>query len=219
MVDYSPLRLAADSSFPIETSEADDAILATIKRATSGAVSAWADNFVTGIAFGGGSALTDITFAANGSSAFSFNDSSNLNFQGEASSIIEALNQGIHNLSTTTGIDLSAIGTTALYTVPTGQSAIIIGAIVRVTDLTSGSTVSSDVALGIGVDSAQGDIISSQTLTNLRALNDAFHISNTNSLLRVATAGEIISAGIDTGAVVTSGSTFEAAIDLIGYLI
>ena len=219
MPDFSPLGLSPSSAVPIETDESDDIVLATIKRTSAGAASAWGDDVVTSIAIGGGTSLTDITFAANNSSTLSFNDSTHTDFLGDASSIVEALNSGIHRLAVVPGIDLSATGTTNLYTVPAGQSVIVTDAVIRVSALTSGSTVSSDVELGIGVDSSQGDIIASQELTNLREINQAFRIGTETSLLRIATSTEVIALGIDVAAVVTSGSTFTATVDLFGYII
>ena len=115
-------------------------------------------------------------------------------------------------LYTTTGISGTATGTTSLYTVPAGKTAIIIGAILRVTAITGFVTVAT---AGIGVAANEDDIYASQALTGLSATTSHFQFTALGAKVNVAAAG-VIKLGIDVGFVAT---TATLAVDLIGYLL
>jgi len=115
-------------------------------------------------------------------------------------------------LSTTTGIDGTATGTTNLYTVPSGKTAIIIGAVVRLTAITGFTTVG---IAGIGIAAGEDDIYTSQALTGLDATSEHFQYTALGTKASGA-ATNVIKFGIDTAYTAT---TATLAVDLIGYLI
>ena len=116
-------------------------------------------------------------------------------------------------LSTTAIADAKSTGTTNLYTVPAGSTAIITGAIVRCTEATS---ITVEATVGIGVATGEDDIIASQALTGLTSTSDVFHLTNSGGLLQAAAAAAVIKLGVDTGA---TGTSQALAVDLLGYLV
>ncbi len=116
-------------------------------------------------------------------------------------------------LSTVTGIDATATGLTNLYTVPSGKTAIIIGAILRITALTAFVGVGTG---GIGTNVTQDDIMSSRAMTGLNAVGSVFCFMNSNSASAIASSSSTIQLGIDVSFV---AGTCTIALDLIGYLI
>lgn len=115
-------------------------------------------------------------------------------------------------LSTTTGIDAKSATTTTLYTVPSGKTAIIKGAVVR---CTAASSITVGPTLGIGVAAGESDIFASTALTTLTTTTVIYDFP-TGGVLVNAAAGAAIKVGIDAGA---TGTSQTIAIDLIGYLI
>lgn len=124
----------------------------------------------------------------------------------------QVYNNGVGILSTTTGIDGKATGTTTLYTVPAGKQAIVLTATFR---LTNSSAVISVATAGIGVASGEDDIITAAALTNLSATNKGVKFDPQLGF-KVAQATEVIKLGIDVAYVAT---TATLAVDLFGYLI
>ncbi len=115
-------------------------------------------------------------------------------------------------LSTITGIDAKVIGTTNLYTVPTGKSIVITNAIIRVT---VADTITVVPTLGIGIAAGESDIVAPVALTGLDATTEYWRFS-VEGIAKVAGSGEVIKLGIDTGATAT---TMTIAVELIGYLL
>lgn len=116
-------------------------------------------------------------------------------------------------LSTTTGIDGKATGTTTLYTVPMGKTAVILGASIRVTTADT-ITVTGDA--GIGVAAGEDDIFASTTITGLLATGLVWNFDNTGATRVAVAAAGVIKLGIDTG---WTATTATLAVDLIGYLV
>lgn len=117
-------------------------------------------------------------------------------------------------LSTTTGINAKSTGTTTLYTVPTGKTAIITQATVR---CTAASAITVGPTLGIGVAAGESDIYASTALTGLINTTTANMFGFTTVGMSVtAAAAAAIKVGID---VASTGTSQTIAIDLIGYLI
>lgn len=210
MADFPAVGISSTSSYPVELSQTDELILAIIKRGTSGTASLFASGSTTALSVGDGSTIVSI-------STVPFTDATNTAFVGEASSAIGGLNQSIHILSTTSNVDLTATGaaTVDLYTVPASRTAIIVGAILRVSNISG--TVSTDAAVGIGINGSQDDIIASTSLTQLRTFDDAYHLTNSSGLLRIADAAEVIRLGKDTSS--TGAATHEVDVDLLGYIL
>ena len=115
-------------------------------------------------------------------------------------------------LSTTTGIDGKVIATTNLYTVPTGYTAIITKAVIRVTTMTTFATVGT---MGIGVAAGEADIFASTALTGLDTTGEVWVFNASGLIVNVAAAG-IVKLGVDTG---FGASVCTLSIDLFGYLI
>lgn len=116
-------------------------------------------------------------------------------------------------LSQTTGVNLDTVSTDPLYTVPSGQSAVIIAVVVRLTTATSAN---GDAVVSVGTNaSAFDDIISAQTLTGLDVTTKSYTIE-VGGITHIAAAAEVITFQIDTA---DTGGTVTATVDLIGYLI
>lgn len=148
----------------------------------------------------------------------SFTDPQAADYQDTVSHSLQhqTINNALRNisagiLSTTTGIDGKTIATIDLYTVPAGKSAIITKGIIRPTTVTNLTVVP---VMGAGRNATQDDIFSSQTLTGIDA--NSFWIFNPSGKVVIATAGEIIKLGIDTGATAT---TLTLSSYLCGFLI
>lgn len=115
-------------------------------------------------------------------------------------------------LSTTTSINAKTTGTTNLYTVPSGKTAIITKAIVVPT---AASSITQGPTAGIGVAAGEDDIFSATELTGLTATTKAFAFDAIGTYV-MAAATEVIKFGIDTAA---SGTSMTITVYLFGYLI
>lgn len=115
-------------------------------------------------------------------------------------------------LSSSAAVNLKTVGTTNLYTVPTGKNAIITDVIIRCTDAASFTVAP---AVGVGVAAGEDDIMSSMTLVGFTALNKVFRYSCEGTYVSVA-AGSVIKLGVDTGATAT---TATAEVILRGFLL
>ena len=113
-------------------------------------------------------------------------------------------------LSTTTGVDGTTTGVTALYTVPSGKTMCITKAAVR---LSSVATFTSPPTIGIGVAAGEDDIFAPESTLGLDATTKVYWFSSEN-LAVLATSGQTISLGIDDAAV---AGTYTIAVDLFGY--
>lgn len=114
-------------------------------------------------------------------------------------------------LQSVVGIDGKTVGTTDLYTVPTGYAAVVTSAQARLTAATS-LTVTG--AAGIGVAAGEDDLFSSQTLIGVLAAGDIWNFSAIGKTVRVA-AGSIIKLGVDTA---YTGTAATLRCDIFGYL-
>lgn len=119
----------------------------------------------------------------------------------------------VHVLSTTTGINGTATGTTNLYAVPTGKTAIILAAVVRITAIDALVGVGTG---GVGTNVTQDNIFGARALTGLADTTTAFLYTNTNVAFSLASSGETIKLGVDIAFV---AGTATLAVDLIGFLI
>lgn len=109
-------------------------------------------------------------------------------------------------------IDGKVVGTTTLYTVPTGKTAIVTGAIVQ-----SGAAVAitAGPTLGIGIAAGEDDIYPSTALTGLTS-NVKTYVFPPQGLQASAPAGSVIKVGIDTA---STGTSQGIVVTLLGYLI
>lgn len=115
-------------------------------------------------------------------------------------------------LSTTTSINAKATGTTNLYTVPSGRTAVITKAIVIPT---AASSITQGPALGIGVAAGEDDIFASTQLTGVTGTTKVYAFDAIGTYVSAA-ATEVIKVGIDT---VAAGTSMTLSIYLFGYLI
>jgi hypothetical protein len=114
-------------------------------------------------------------------------------------------------LSTTTGINGNSTGTTSLYTVPAGKTVLLTEVLLRVT---TGSGITTDAQVGIGVAAGEDDIVSPETLVSFRTTSDAYKLGVIAAKFRIAVAGDVIKLGIDTAA----NGTLVFAAELFGYI-
>jgi len=118
----------------------------------------------------------------------------------------------IRKLSITTGIDAKTTGTTNLFTVPSGYTAVITMAVARCSTATAITVAPS---IGIGVAAGEDDIFSSRALTGFTKATNAYVFQSGGNYVVVA-GGSTIKLGIDTG---STGTTHTIIIELFGYLI
>lgn len=116
-------------------------------------------------------------------------------------------------LSTTVSIDVTTTGTTGLYTVPTGRSAVITAVIIRPTTATA---VNADGVISVGTNaSTYDDIIAATTLTGLDATTEHF-VATPGGVSHTGAAAEVITFQVDTA---ETGTDLTVTVDLIGYLL
>ena len=115
-------------------------------------------------------------------------------------------------LSVTTSVNLKATGTTNLYTVPAGKSAVITDAIIKPTTATSAV---GDAVVGIGVAAGEDDVFPPETLTGLTLTTRRYKFPSFG-VSRVPATADVIKVGVDTA---DTGTALTASIYLIGYLI
>lgn len=120
---------------------------------------------------------------------------------------------GVATLAIKTGVNAKTIANTALYTVPTGRTAVVTDAIVRVT--AQSGLISAGPIGGIGNSAGTNNIFASQS-TGLTTVNSTYSFIDSGASV-VTTAGGVIYFNLGTGATGTGSETI--AIDLIGYLI
>ena len=116
-------------------------------------------------------------------------------------------------LSTTTAIDGTATGTTNLYIVPSGKTAIITRAVVRVT---AADAITVAGAAGIGIAAGESDIFNSTVFTGLNSTGKGYMLSNVMGTFATGAAASVIKLGVDTAFTAT---TATLAVDLFGYLV
>lgn len=115
-------------------------------------------------------------------------------------------------LSVTSAVDMKVVATTNLYTVPVGKSAMITKVIYK---MNTASAITVGPNVGVGVAAGEDDIIYPQAITGFDASGEYFVLQN-DGTSRLATAGNIIKVGVDTGATAT---TMLVDIYLFGFLI
>lgn len=115
-------------------------------------------------------------------------------------------------LATVTGINGKTIANTALYTVPTGKTAIITAYTVRVS---ASSSIATGAAAGIGNVAGTNNISASQAMNTLTATTTTF-VWPIAGISIASAAASIIYFNIGTGA---SGTSQTLVVDLLGYLV
>lgn len=114
-------------------------------------------------------------------------------------------------LSTTNNIDSKTTGTTLLYTVPSGKTAVILAAFVRVTTAT---TVVTGPQLQIE-DGSANVILASTNLSTLTTTNQLGQLIATSGVKFLVTSTGTIKVNITVGA---TASAEVVSVDLLGYL-
>lgn len=128
-------------------------------------------------------------------------------------SSIPSWQTGITLISRTQNINALSLGTTTLYTVPSGKSLVVTKVVPRSTTLT-GPNTQATASLGANATS-YNDFYAANTFL-FDAAPEAFTISPTNYVYPVYAAGKVFSLKIT----VASTSTTELwAIDVFGYLL
>lgn len=111
-----------------------------------------------------------------------------------------------------TSVDLATVGTTNLYTVPTGRSLIVTDVFLKATTATSAN---GDASGGVGVAAGEDDIVASQTLTGLNATTETFRMIH-GGIFYTAVAADVVKFGVD---IADTGTALVADVYLVGYLI
>ncbi len=118
----------------------------------------------------------------------------------------------IQRLSLTSGINAKTVGTTNLFTVPTGYTAIITKAIARCSVATA---ITAALKAGIGVAAGEDDLFASRNMTGFTRANNVYLFDVSGNYIVVA-AGSTIKLGIDNG---STGTTHTISVELFGYLV
>lgn len=151
------------------------------------------------------------------------NDASNLSLTGyTAASIIGALNEiksatvdivtKLASLTGVSAVDLTTTGSTALYTVPTGKSAVITDVLLRVS---SASAANGDAEVQVEITGSSGDVIPSTTLVGATAAGDVFRLGpQAGGSFRVGVATNIIYLNVTSA---ETGTTLDVEVDVFGY--
>lgn len=115
-------------------------------------------------------------------------------------------------LARVTGIDAKTVAVTTLYTVPTGKTAVITGALVQ-----SGAVVAITVGptLGLGIAAGEDDLFASTALTGLTS-NAKTWFFGAPGLQAAAPAGSVIKVGVDTA---STGTSQTVAVALLGFVL
>lgn len=115
-------------------------------------------------------------------------------------------------LATITGINAFSVANTALYTVPTGRTAIITNVVVR---STAASSVTSGPAVGVGNIAGTNNIFASATLSALTTTNSIFGFTLVGMSLSTPASG-VVYLNLGTAA---TGTSETIAVDVMGYLL
>jgi hypothetical protein len=113
-------------------------------------------------------------------------------------------------LAVSSTIDATSTGDTTLYTVPTGERALITGAIVRLITVATFTSVP-DVSINDGTD----DIFASTTLTGVDTAEETWGFSPAGRAVSVA-AGASVDLSVDVAA---SAGTYDVIVYLYGHLL
>jgi len=112
-------------------------------------------------------------------------------------------------LSTTTGINLLSAATTSLFTTTAGLT-LIHGIVLRVT---TGTGVSGDATVSIGINPSTTNLFSEQELINVRALNDVYSFWSDKSTTLVADLSDVIDLTVTNAG---TGTTLVAEAFVVG---
>lgn len=115
-------------------------------------------------------------------------------------------------LSTTTSINAKTTGTTNLYTVPSGKTAIITRVVIVPT---AASSITQGPSLGVGIAAGEDDIFASVQLTGVTSTSKVYAFDAIGTYAAAA-ATNVIKLGIDTAA---AGTSMTISVYLFGYLI
>jgi len=115
----------------------------------------------------------------------------------------------VGRLALVSGVDGKAVAVTSLYTVPAGKTAIIFDVVLVPTTATA---ITAPPTAGVGIAAGEDDIFASQILTGLLAVGNAWRFPS-GGKFQIATAGQIVKLGIDTGA---TGTTLTLDAHVIG---
>jgi hypothetical protein len=115
-------------------------------------------------------------------------------------------------LSTISPVHLTDTGTTTLYTVPTGNLALIQGVIIR--SILGPATT--DATISLGINPSTTNLFDLQQLVNVRTINDIFSLWSDRSTTLVAQEGDQIDLDVTIAA---TGGSMNVTVYLIGFLI
>jgi len=107
-------------------------------------------------------------------------------------------------------VDLTTTGTTAVYTVPATNSAIIVGCVILIT---STNTVSGDAIVSVGISPATNNLFDAETLTEVRSVNDVWAFWSDKSTTLSISSGQTLIVDVITAATAT---TLDARVYVIG---
>ena len=110
------------------------------------------------------------------------------------------------------GVDLTTGGKTALFVVPAGKKAVVVGVVVRIA---AGVGSVSDADCGVGTNAAADNMIPSTTLGGLAVSDDAVRLFPAGGFI-LGLSGETINFEVDIPA---GASLLDADVDLLGYLL
>ena len=117
-----------------------------------------------------------------------------------------------YRLAVQTGIDMTAIGTTNLVTVPSGETYHITGAIV---ECESATDIDTEASAGIGVAAGEDDVFNSVPIVGLTVAGKIYRFLDLQGI--VVSASSTIKFGVDIGATGVGSPAQLATVHLLGY--
>lgn len=110
-------------------------------------------------------------------------------------------------------LDLTATGTTTIYTVPAGNSVIITGCLIRIK---TADTVTTDADVSVGINPSTTDIFDTETLVGVQSVSDFWNFWQQSSAGLIANSGALIDLDV---AVAATATTLTADVYIIGLLL
>lgn len=115
-------------------------------------------------------------------------------------------------LSAGTTVDLTATGSTTIYTVPSNRSLLVAGCLLQIT---TANTVSTDATASLGISPSTDNLFNAEPLVETQGVNDVWSFWSDKTTLLMASAGESIVVDVTVAATATQ---LNAATHLIGIL-
>lgn len=123
---------------------------------------------------------------------------------------LNSLRGSVRRIARISGIDALVVGTTAMYTVPTGRTLVVTGVVPRVT---VGTAVTVDGSVSLGTSGSFDQIVPTAVTNQMRAVNDEYALPVSAKAVIVPAGGTVTFRRVTGG----TGTTLTIDVDLLGY--